>query len=412
MLTRACSLAATGLLSVLLGLLLNGLALAQDADIARKKCVDFGFQANTNQHAECVKQFLQSSGGTKPPAKADKIVRQPVNSTQLEEKFWDAAMSIGNRAAFEGYLQTYPRGRYVALARASLERLSDAVAAHQQALAEAAEKLATERAVFEAEQKLARERAAAEAAQRVAAAEAARRAAANPRPGQVIKDCADCPEMVAIPGGSFVMGADKNNDEKPPHPVTLRSFLMGKTEVTHGQWKVVMGSNPSRFSQCGDDCPVEQVSWNDAQAFIGKLNQKTGLAYRLPSEAEWEYAARAGSTTEWSFGDSENQLGEYAWYAGNSQSQSQRVTNKIPNAFGLFDMHGNVRGWVQDCWHGYYIGAPTDGSAWTTGCSGDYRVLRGGSWGSDPAYLRSAIRSRFTPDGRYDGSGFRLARTP
>jgi formylglycine-generating enzyme required for sulfatase activity len=411
MLKRACSVAITGLLCVLLGLL-NGAAHAQDADTARKKCVDFGFQPNTNQHAECVKQFLQSSGGTKAPPKAGKIVAQPMNSTQLEEKFWDAAMSIGNRAAFEGYLQTYPKGRYVALARAGLERLSDTVAAQQQALQEAAEKLATERAVFEAEQKLARERLAAEAAQKAAAAEAARRAAANFRPGQVIKDCADCPEMVAIPGGSFVMGADKNPDEKPPHPVTLRSFLMGKTEVTQGQWKAVMGSNPSRFNQCGDECPVEQVSWGDAQEFIVKLKHKTGLVYRLPSEAEWEYAARAGSTTEWTPGNDESRLTDFAWFSANSRAKSQPVAQKRPNAFGLFDMHGNVWEWVEDCWHNNYSSAPRDGSAWVTTCSSAARVLRGGSWSIDPPLLRSANRNWNASDIRTSYNGLRLARTP
>ena len=411
MLKRGFSFAATRFLWVWLGLL-NGAAHAQEAEVARKKCVDFGFQPNTNQHAECVKQFLQSSGGNKPPPRAGKIVGQPMNSTQLEEKFWDAAISIGNRAAFEGYLQTYPKGRYVALARASLERLSDAVAAQQQALTEAAEKLATERAVFEAEQKLARERVAAEAAQKVAAAEATRRAAANHRPGQVIKDCADCPEMIVIPGGSFVMGSDKYNDEKPPHTVAVRSFLMGKTEVTQGQWKAVMGSNPSRFSQCGEDCPVEQVSWNDAQAFIGKLNQKTGLAYRLPSEAEWEYAARAGSTTDWSHGNEAPRLADFAWYSVNSGSKSQAVAQKRPNAFGLFDMHGNVWEWVEDCWHDNYSRAPDDGTAWTMGCSDSNRVLRGGSWNLFPANLRTAIRDRNSPDTRYNYSGLRLARSP
>ena len=171
-----------------------------------------------------------------------------------------------------------------------------------------------------------------------------------------------------------------------------------------------MGSNPSYFSSCGDDCPVEQVSWNDAQEFAKRLSQKTGKQYRLPSEAEWEYAARAGSTTRRSFGDSESQLGDYAWYRENSQNKSQRVAQKKSNAFGLFDMHGNVWEWVQDCLHENYTGAPTDGSAWTTGCSNS-RVLRGGSWDSNPASLRSAVRVRSSPDIRYSDLGLRLART-
>ena len=208
------------------------------------------------------------------------------------------------------------------------------------------------------------------------------------------------------------MGSDKNTDEKPPHTVYIRSFLMGRTEVTQKQWLEVMGSNPSSFSACGLECPVENVSWDEVQQFISKLNQKTGQKYRLPSEAEWEYAARAGTTMDWSFGNDESKLGDYAWYSGNSRSKTQAVGQKRPNAFGLFDMHGNVWEWPQDCWHENYAGAPTDGSAWTTGCRGNYRMLRGGSWDSLPAFLRSAIRFRNILDLRYGNIGFRLARTP
>jgi formylglycine-generating enzyme required for sulfatase activity len=198
---------------------------------------------------------------------------------------------------------------------------------------------------------------------------------------------------------------------KPPHRVNIQSFALGKFEVTQGQWKAVMGNNPSHFKECGDNCPVEQVSWNDIQEYIQKLNQRSGKTYRLASEAEWEYAARAGSTGKWSFGDSESQLGEHAWYSANSGFETQRVGQKRPNAFGLYDMHGNVREWVQDCWHGNYSGAPTDGSAWTTNCTEDPRVLRGGSWISVPAYLRSADRFRYAPGNRLYDVGFRLART-
>ena len=232
------------------------------------------------------------------------------------------------------------------------------------------------------------------------------------RPGQTIKDCADCPEMVVLPAGSFEMGSNENADERPVHRVDVPSFLIGKTEVTQGQWKAVMGSNPSSFSQCGDDCPVERVTWNEAQDFARRLSQKTGKQYRLPSEAEWEYAAKAGSSTKWSFGDSDYQLGDYAWFNANSQNKTQRVGQKKPNAFGLYDMHGNVWEWVEGCWHGNYAGAPTDGSAWTTGCNSISRVLRGGSWSTFPAYLRLAYRVRYSPDGRINDLGLRLARTP
>ena len=229
--------------------------------------------------------------------------------------------------------------------------------------------------------------------------------------GSRLKDCADCPEMVVLPAGSFEMGSYEGNAEQPVHRVNVPSFLIGKNEVTQGQWKAVMGSHPSYFASCGDDCPVERVTWNDAQEFAQRLSQKTGKQYRLPSEAEWEYAARAGSSTKWSFGDAEYQLGEHAWYGGNSQRTPQRVAQRRPNSLGIFDMHGNVWEWVEDCWHDNYYGAPTDGRAWTTACNGNYRVLRGGSWINVPTGLRSAIRDRLTPGIRDYVIGLRLART-
>ena len=218
-------------------------------------------------------------------------------------------------------------------------------------------------------------------------------------------------EMVRIPAGRFTMGSDKNNDERPAHTVFIQSFLMGKTEVTQRQWADVMGSNPSQYAACGPDCPVDNVSWVDAQTFISRLNQKTGKAYRLPSESEWEYAARAGSTTEWSFGNDESILRDYAWHTGSYGAKSHAVGQKLPNAFGLYDMHGNVWEWTQDCWHDTYSGAPADGIAWTTSCTGNYRVLRGGSWVNGPALLRSAKRSGDNPGNRNGSLGLRLART-
>ena len=227
-------------------------------------------------------------------------------------------------------------------------------------------------------------------------------------PAAIVKDCFECPEMVVIPAGRFVMGSTKNADEQPPHTVTIRSFLMGKTEVTQEQWQTVMGSNPSKHK--GSTLPVELVTWRDAQTFIANLNQKSGQKYRLPSEAEWEYAVRAETGTEWSFGNDESKLGNYAWFSLNTAYQTEAVAQKLPNAFGLFDMHGNVSEWTQDCWHDNYVRAPTDGSAWATGCSGNYRVRRGGAWVGDPVYLRSANRYRESPVIRLNFIGFRLAR--
>ena len=185
---------------------------------------------------------------------------------------------------------------------------------------------------------------------------------------------------------------------------------MGKTEVTQGPWRAITGSNPSEFSKCGDNCPVEMVSWDDVQAFIKKLNEKTGKNYRLPSEAEWEYAARAGTQTAYSFGDNEGDLGRHAWFSQNSNRTTHPVGEKQSNSFGLHDMHGNVWEWTQDCWNGNYNAAPTDGSVWTTGnCS--LRVARGGSWVDGPRFLRSAYRLRSTSAIRNLDFGFRVART-
>lgn len=232
------------------------------------------------------------------------------------------------------------------------------------------------------------------------------------RAGDVFRNCSDCPELVVIPSGSFTMGGNEYDHEKPEHGVSIMSFALGKTEVTQGQWRSVMGSNPSHFQDCGDACPVERVSWNDVQDYIKRLNAKTGQRYRLPSEAEWEYAARGGTTTKWHHGDGETALGEYAWYDANSGDKTHAVAQKRANSFGLFDMHGNAWEWVEDCFHDNYSGAPSDGSAWTTGCNGETRrVLRGGSWFFDPAGLRSARRHGAPPGDQSSLAGFRLAMT-
>lgn len=216
-------------------------------------------------------------------------------------------------------------------------------------------------------------------------------------------------KMITVPAGSFMMGSNKYDDEKPPHSVKVRSFKLGETEVTQAQWRAVMGSNPSGFSGC-NSCPVEQVSWNDIHSYIKKLNEKTGERYRLPSEAEWEYACRSGGKEEEYCGG--NDVSKVAWYENNSGSKTHAVKGKQPNGLGLYDMSGNVWEWVQDCYHDSYAGAPTDGSAREDGaCDYHYRVLRGGSWNDRPNLLRSASRYRGTPSPpRGTNVGFRLAQ--
>lgn len=223
------------------------------------------------------------------------------------------------------------------------------------------------------------------------------------------------PAMVVIPAGEFLMGSPAGDggeyvDEAPQHTVKLKSFALGQTEVTQKQWRQVMGGDPPElyFKGC-DDCPVESVSWNDIQKFLKKLNSKTGKRYRLPSESEWEYAARAGTTT--SFGTGNTITPEQANFDGGQGGEPTPVDRFKPNAFGLYDMHGNVWEWVEDCWHGDYTGAPKNGHAWVGHCTEDSRVLRGGSWISLAEYLRPAVRSRSPQDNRHRGFGFRVART-
>ncbi|MFY7799532.1 MAG: SUMF1/EgtB/PvdO family nonheme iron enzyme [Dolichospermum sp.] len=214
-------------------------------------------------------------------------------------------------------------------------------------------------------------------------------------------------EMVQIPGGSFIMGSPasekgRDNNESPQHQVNVPGFSMGKFVVTQEQYQQIMGKNPSYFTQKGAKRPVEQVSWNDAVEFCQKLSQQTGREYRLPSEAEWEYACRAGTTTPFHFGetittDLANYNGTYTYASepkGKYLQQTTDVGSFPPNAFGLYDMHGNVWEWCQDDWHENYIDAPKDGSVWTSR-SGDTKMMRGGSWLYVPQLCRSASRGNY-----------------
>ena len=213
-------------------------------------------------------------------------------------------------------------------------------------------------------------------------------------------------EMIKIPAGSYLMGSGESDSEKPQHQVNLQKFYLGKYPITQEQYQAIMETNPSRFKDNPKN-PVECVSWDDAQEFCQKLSEKTGRKYRLSSEAEWEYACRAGTQTRYYFGDDEKQLGEYAWYSENSRTKTHPVGQKKPNNWGLFDMSGNVWEWCEDGWHNNYQNAPTDGSSWNDNHSQTkLRVLRGGSWDGDPWNCRSA--SRFDYGGRFDSFGFRV----
>ena len=212
-------------------------------------------------------------------------------------------------------------------------------------------------------------------------------------------------DLVYIPGGTFRMGSLESYDEQPIHQVKVPGFWMGKYPVTQEQWLRIMGNNPSEFK--GDKRPVERVSWNDAVKFCQQLSQKTGKKFRLPSEAEWEYACRAGSTTKYCFEDDQSKFKNYAWYDNNSNNQTQPVGKKKPNAWGLYDLHGNVWEWCADNWHNNYQGAPSDGSIWSSGSK--YFILRRGSWNSYSYYCRSAYRNSSPRDNRINNYGFRVA---
>lgn len=294
-----------------------------------------------------------ASSGAAPPLVA------PVDLNAVEISFWESIKSSTDAEDFQAYLDKYPGGQFVALAERRVKK----------------KPARKEDAVLTPE--------------------------ATPR--EVFKDCADCPEMVIVPGGSFEMGGAGDN-ERPIHRATVKGFALGKTEVTQAQWRALMGNNPSHFSSCGDDCPVEKVNWEEAQEFARKLSRKTGKAYRLPSEAEWEYACRAGGRHAHCGGDDLSSLG---WAKQSFLGETHPVARKPPNAWGLHDMSGNVWEWVADCWNGSYSGAPGDGSAWMNGDCSEH-VARGVGYGVKQNIPSAAMRQGIGSS--YRDLGFRLAR--
>jgi len=233
-------------------------------------------------------------------------------------------------------------------------------------------------------------------------------------------------QMLAIPAGQFLMGSppdelEREEREGPQHPVRVSEFWMAQTPITQAQWQAVMGSDPSRFN--GSDSaqrPVESVSWHEAMEFCRRLSQRTGRRYTLPSEAQWEYACRAGTATPFSFGQTLTaELANYdasSTYADGPQGECRQQTTPVgmfpANAWGLHDMHGNVWEWCLDHWHPDYKGAPSDGRAWLSGDDQSARLLRGGSWNNHPRYCRSAYRSRYLPATRSYILGFRVCCLP
>ena len=220
--------------------------------------------------------------------------------------------------------------------------------------------------------------------------------------------------MIAVEGGTFLMGSPKSDaeayiDEMPQHEVTLSNYYIGETVVTQELWEAVMGSNPSEFK--GPKQPVENVSWDDCQTFINKLNEKTGKTFRLPTEAEWEYAARGGKKSKGYTYSGSNTLDDVAWYGKNSNNTTHEVALKTPNELGIYDMTGNVWEWCQD-WYGdtYYENSST--TAPQGPASGAYRVIRGGSWDIIARYSHVAYRGNNDPDYGSNSIGLRLVLAP
>lgn len=314
-----------------------------------------------------------------------------IDAVAVERETWETIHTSNDAQDYKDYLQAYPNGAYAVAARLKIRQLEAAKNANTQPTNTGGN------------------------------TPSGPAGGANPNapPPKGFKSQQGI-EMVYIPPGRFMMGSTNvgSRDEGPVHEVTInQSFYIGKYEVTQGQWQAVTGSkaprfqirsnkgNPSNFKNCGSNCPVEQVSWNDAQDFINKLNEANdGYKYRLPSEAEWEYAARGGTTEDYYAGN----VDDIGWYADNSGRKTHAVGGKQPNAFGLCDMAGNVWEWCQDVYHKDYDGAPTDGIPWVSGGVSGLRVLRGGSWYRPAAFMKSASRGGYAPDYRDVDLGFRV----
>ena len=331
-------------------------------------------------HASLAKVVRLVAAAPPPPSEAC--------DRELDLEYWRSVKDSTRAADYEAYVSSCPQGQFVRLARNRIQALRDAADPHPEVPS------TTPQAQREAEAKARRD------------AEERRRRQEWERLGLV---------MVRVDGGSFIMGCQNgrdsecDEDEKPAHRVQLRSFEIGKYEVTQELWEKVMGGNPSHFGGC-PECPVERVSWDDIHGFLAGLNARTEGGYRLLTEAEWEYAARGGRQSRGYRYAGGNDVASVAWYSGNGGGKTHPVGQKRANELGLHDMSGNVREWVQDCWNASYRGTPDDGRSSARGdCS--RRVVRGGSWVSFPRNLRASNRYGDTAGNRVNFLGFRIART-
>lgn len=346
---------------------------------------------------------------TRPAAVAqnDRAVIPPLEGRgappdAYELAFWETIRNSESAAEYRAYLDAYPSGRFASLARAreQLYRAKPSPSAPPPAATAA----------------VAPPPPAPPAAR--PAPPAAPAAPATPASPATLRDCSGCPEIAAIPAGSFQMGSnDLYEFEKPVHPVTIKAFYLGTREVTYEEWDLCVDQGGCSYRP--DDRglgrgkrPVADVHWNDANAYLAWLSARTGKRYRLPTESEWEYAARAGTASTYSWGQA---MVKDRANCNGCNDQPRRATVSVgqypPNDFGLYDMAGNAAEWVADCWSDSYRTAARDGSAYNVPACRE-RVLRGGSFNNDPRYLRSAARFKYDADVRFYTNGFRVAREP
>jgi formylglycine-generating enzyme required for sulfatase activity len=363
--------------------------------------------------AACELQAAPPPESLAPPRLHRVGVMPKDDAEQYELTFWDSIKNSNQASDYEAYLQAYPHGRFAPLAKSRIERLR--AAASKPEKPEKPDKPPKPSA--ESARPAPRPAQPAQPpqpahAEQPASAAPARSAAA----GAEIRDCANCPVLVSVPAGSFTMGSNSSDaSEKPAHRVVIdKPFAIGKTEVTMAQWNACVAANacPRLAPQGGaPDAPARDLSWDDAQAYVKWLSAQTGKPYRLPTEAEWEFAARGGSASRYWWGDQMRRGMANCKECGDpwQQDAPAPVASFAANPYGLHDMSGSVWEWVSDCWHANYKGAPADGRSWSEGfCSA--HVIRGGSWLEGASYMPVTTRFHYDTGVRQSQNGFRVAR--
>jgi formylglycine-generating enzyme required for sulfatase activity len=320
-----------------------------------------------------------------------------------ELAFWEAVKDSQDPAELQAYLDAYPQGRFASLARVRLRKLTEGEQAGGESPSSAA-----------GPDRTSRNRQSAPKSTPARSTPYSRTATS-----QTFRDCVECPKMVVVPPGRFTMGADgRRPDERPAHQVTIDyPFAMSVYEITIAEWDACLQDGDCTYSPAGrkennERLPISNVSWEDARDYTRWLSDKTGEEYRLPSEAEWEYATRGGMETAYWWGDDVGEHHAHCKVCGSQWNNDGPlpVGSFKPNPFGLYDVHGNVWEWTADCWNSNYNGAPQDGSVWTDGDCWK-RVLRGGAWKLDGEDLRASRRNKYDRDVRYHTHGFRVVRS-